>query len=158
MSCLRPSPCFTSFPAAGVQILSLNWVSGRYSLWCSVRQYLANCLLNWTSSSRVLTIDKHLKETHLENNLFMFKSVLSGITMQCTNSGTAIIPQTHRLITASNRETCSPKEPSSPKVLLDRSKFNEHTCKAGATRSLSDGLRAIDAGKVCQGKIPGSSN
>jgi len=65
-----------------------------------------------------LTIDKHLKETHLENNLFVLKGLSSGITMRCTNSCTATIAQTRRLITASNRETCSPKERSSPKVVV----------------------------------------
>jgi hypothetical protein len=64
------------------------------------------------------TIDKHLKETHLENNLFVLKSLLSGITMRCTNSITEIPPQIRRLIPASSRETCSPKEPSLPRVVV----------------------------------------
>jgi hypothetical protein len=40
----------------------------------------------------LLTIDKHLKDTYLENNLFVLKGLPSGITMQCTNSCTAITP------------------------------------------------------------------
>jgi hypothetical protein len=67
---------------------------------------------------QLLTIDKHLKETHLENNLFVLKGLPSGITMRCTNSCTAIAHQTRRLLPPSSRETCNPKEPSLQRVVV----------------------------------------